>query len=88
MSEYNVCGVLVMARPEMGDVVEQALNKMEGVDVHARSETGRLVVTVEGELGGHFADKISDMSHIEGVMATSLVYHEIESEEPTEESVQ
>ena len=48
MSEnYNVCGVLVMASPELGPVVETSLSKIEGVEVHA-NENGKLVVTVEG----------------------------------------
>lgn len=88
MSEYNICGVLVMARPEMGAIVEDTLNKLEGVEVHARSESGRLVVTVEGALGRPVADTITNLSATKGVVATSLVYHEIETEESQQELAQ
>lgn len=82
MSDFNVCGVLVMAAPESGPVVEMTLNKIEGVEVHANNN-GKLVVTVEGPNTRDFANKISDFSNIEGVLSTSLVYHEIENHEPT-----
>lgn len=88
MSEYNVCGVLVMTRPEKGAVVEQALNEMEGVEVHARGDDGRLVVTVEGTQGHLLADTITGLAGIEGVISTSLVYHEIDTEEFPQESAQ
>ena len=62
MSEYNICGVLVMTSPSMGEVVEQALNEIEGVEVHARENDGKLVVTVEGPLGRACANTIADFS--------------------------
>lgn len=80
MSDYNVCGVLVMARPEKGVIVEQALNELDGVEVHARGDDGKLVVTVEGILGRETADAITQLNDIDGVVSTSLVYHEIETE--------
>ena len=86
MSEnYNVCGVLVMASPELGPVVETSLSKIEGVEVHA-NENGKLVVTVEGPNNRDFANKISDFSNIKGVLSTSLVYHEIETKESSNET--
>ncbi len=85
MNNYNVCGVLVMAVPESGPVVEAALNDIEGVEVHA-NENGKLVVTVEGPNTRGFANKISDFANIKGVLSTSLVYHEIETDETSNET--
>lgn len=81
MSEYNICGVLVMTNPNMGEIVEEALNNIEGVEVHARENGGKLVVTVEGPLGRACANTISDFSNISGVVSTSLIYHEIDSDD-------
>ncbi len=80
MSEYNVCGVLVMAHPEKGPAVEQALQHLPGVEVHARDADGRLVVTVEGAFSAECADTITQMALVDGVVSTSLVYHEIETD--------
>ena len=86
MSEYNICGVLVMTNPNLGEVVEDALNKMDGVEVHARENGGKLVVTVEGPHGRECANMITDFADIKGVVSTSLVYHEIESDGESSES--
>lgn len=80
MSEYNICGVLVMATPQKGSIIEDTLNKIEGVEVHAREDGGKMVVTVEGPLGRQLANIIGDFSNIDGVLSTSLVYHEIDSD--------
>ncbi|RMG38841.1 MAG: hypothetical protein D6720_00495 [Gammaproteobacteria bacterium] len=84
MSEYNVCGVLVMARPERSPEVERALLELPGVEVHARGDDGKLVVTVEGPVSARCADTITEMALIDGVISASMVYHEIdpEPEEP------
>lgn len=85
MSEYNVCGVLVTARPENSLRVEQALNALDGVAVHARADDGRLVVTVEGSPGRQCADTITGLNDTDGVVATALVYHETAHEAPQQE---
>ena len=86
MSEYNICGVLVMTNPDMGEIVETTLNEIEAVEVHARQNGGKLVVTVEGPLGRECANTITSFSDIKGVVSTSLVYHEIDSDEESPET--
>jgi nitrate reductase NapAB chaperone NapD len=34
MSEYHICGVLLLSRPEHGPVVERALKAMAGTELH------------------------------------------------------
>ena len=85
MKEYNVCGVLVMVRPENSSNISQAMNALDGVEVHAQNPDGRLVVTVEGALGRECADTLSHLAGMDGVISTSLIYHEIDTEQPLEE---
>jgi nitrate reductase NapD len=79
MNDFNVCGVLIMVDPSTSPKVEASLNQMEGVEVHA-NQKGKLVVTVEGPNTRDFANKIADFSNIKGVLSTSLVYHEIDTD--------
>jgi len=87
MNEYHVCGVLLMSRPEHAAMVEKALSEMPGVELHA-NEGGRMVVTVEGEEYRHCADAITELATLDGVASSSLVYHQIENEESSEEPLQ
>ncbi len=81
MNEYNICGVLVMGNPDKGAVIENTLNNIKGVEVHAREHGGKIIVTVEGPHSREIANIISGFSDIDGVLSTSLVYHEIDSEQ-------
>lgn len=77
----NVIGVLVHATPERVADVEAALVAMAGVEVHAATEDGRMVVTATDE-GARFAsDSLMAMNHVAGVLGTSLVYHAVEPDE-------
>lgn len=87
MNEYHVCGMLLMSRPEHVPKVAQALQGMDGVQLHA-SEGGRMVVTIEGSEYRHCADLMTELATLDGVASSSLVYHQIDTESVPEESVQ
>ena len=87
MNEYHVCGVLLMSRPEHAAKVAQAIGAMPGVELHA-NEGGRMVLTVEGTEYRHCADTMTQLATLDGVAASSLVYHQIDTESLPEESVQ
>ncbi len=70
----NVCGVLVRARPERGEAVARALAEMPGVEVHAATPDGRIVVTLEHESRRGVADALTAMHNVEGVLNAALVY--------------
>ena len=83
MSEYHICGVLLMSRPEHASMVASNLSTMPGVELHA-NEDGRMVVTVEGDEYRSCADTMTELSTMDGVASSSLVYHQIESEDSPE----
>ncbi len=85
MTEYHVCGVLLMARPGQAAAVAQALLGLAGVELHA-SAGGRLVVTLEGPSYGHCADLMARLAALAGVTASSLIYHQVDNESPQEEA--
>ncbi len=72
----NISGVLVRARPERMAEVEQALRDMPGVDVHASTAEGRLVITIEQADGRSMADTMVALHDLPGVIAASMVYHQ------------
>jgi nitrate reductase NapD len=85
MSEYHVCGVLLMARPEHAPKVTRALHRMPGVELHA-NDGGRMVVTVEGDGYEACTETMNKLATLDGVASSSLVYHQIDSETLPEES--
>ncbi len=84
MTEHNICGVLVMTRPEKLSVVENSLNALSGVEVHASKE-GKLVVTVEEATSSRCIERVRSLGDVEGVISTALIYQHSESEENEQE---
>ncbi len=80
----NICGVLVRARPERRAAVVRALEAMPGVEVHAATEDGRIVVTLERAGRAGVADTLSEMHNVEGVLTAALVYEHSETGNETE----
>jgi nitrate reductase NapD len=73
-----IAGVVVYARPGHIRAVEQAVSVQPGVEVHAVSEDGKLVVTIEGESRGEVADMIYKLDRLDGVMNAAMVYEHSE----------
>ncbi|WP_165498117.1 chaperone NapD [Siculibacillus lacustris] len=80
----NVIGVLVHVAPQGLDTARAALAAMDGVEVHAASADGRLVVTATDVAGRFAADSLMAMNHVPHVIGTALVYHacEPDADEP------
>ena len=81
----NISSLVVHVRPEQAGAARAALHALPGVEVHAASDDGRLVVTVEADSDASSTDTHALIAAVPGVMSASLVYHQFESD-PDEES--
>ena len=77
--EVHVAGLVVHAYPEAITRVERALRAIAGVDVHASSRDGKLVVTLEAPGEAEIADALVRIQTLDGVLAAALVYQHSES---------
>lgn len=76
----HIAGVVVHARPERLAAVRASLDNMAGLEVHATSPEGRLVVTVEGDARQAVADALTSLHRLDGVLSACLVYEHSETE--------
>ena len=74
MSEYNLCSALVHAKEGQLERVKKELEQQLGVEVHAVTDDGRLIVTVEDEKRKVVGDRIMGFYNIEGVLSASMIY--------------
>lgn len=77
----NLCSVVVQTRPSQVDAVRKRLLDLEGVEVHATTAAGKLVVTVEHADQGACGATIMDLHNVDGVLSAALVY---EYHDPTD----
>ena len=80
MSVINICGVLIHTLPEQAETVKQLLEQKQGVEVHAVSENGRLVVTVEKDTREETGETLNYFQNLDHVISASLVYQYFDDE--------
>ncbi len=76
----SICSMVVHSKPENLDHISASLNQMEGVEVRARDERGKLVVLIDHPKRSVVADSMMEMNHIDGVLNTSLIYEYFEED--------
>jgi len=81
---FNVCGLLAhVAEGKMAEV-RTTLDSFDGVEIHAETEDGRLVITIEDSEDVLAAERITEIDRLAGVINSSLVYHQFESQDKLE----
>nr|VFK55151.1 MAG: periplasmic nitrate reductase chaperone NapD [Candidatus Kentron sp. TUN]VFK61226.1 MAG: periplasmic nitrate reductase chaperone NapD [Candidatus Kentron sp. TUN]VFK62401.1 MAG: periplasmic nitrate reductase chaperone NapD [Candidatus Kentron sp. TUN] len=71
----DLCSILLHARPDNLSSVRNTLRALEGVEIHATTPDGRMVITVEGNNQEQFSRTVLQLQDIDGVIDASLVYH-------------
>jgi len=74
MNQYNICSALVHVKLEQLESVKQTLLNQVGVEVHAQTDDGRLVVTIESADRKEVGDRIMNFYKIGGVLSASMIY--------------
>ncbi len=84
----NISSVIVHAKPGTADSVQASLRAVAGVEVHAVSDEGKLIVTIETEDDRATASTYETIGQMDNVMSASMVYHQVESDPEMEISVE
>ncbi|KAF0165968.1 MAG: periplasmic nitrate reductase NapD [Rhodocyclaceae bacterium] len=76
----NISSAIIHALPGDVAVVQAGLATLAGVEVHAISPDGKLIVTIETDDDGSNVATYERIGQLDGVMSTAMVYHQTESE--------
>lgn len=76
----DISSVIVCAKPEDGQPVRGQLEALDGVEVHAVAEDGRMIVTIEAPSEEDTVKTYGVIGQLPGVLSVSMVYHQVESD--------
>lgn len=76
--EYHVTSLVVHAAPKAVSQVEADISALHGTDIHAVTDEGKLVITLEGETQRSILDNVEAINALEGVLNSSLIYHQVD----------
>lgn len=77
----NIAGVLVHARSDSSEQVAASLGQIPGLEIHARTEDHRFVVTIEEHDQAIISETLLKLYSVEGVLSAAMVYQHCEPEE-------
>jgi nitrate reductase NapD len=83
----NICSMVVHARPEHVTHVGRQLEELAGVEVHAGTDEGKLIVTVEQADDAQLKNTLVAINQLSGVLSAVMVYHHEEAEESMDEEI-
>ena len=72
----HIASMVIRTRPEDIRGIETSLNAMTGVDVHAVTTDGRLVVTIEGADRSICGERLMAIHAIPRLLSAGLVYEQ------------
>lgn len=76
----NISSVVVHARDGHLANVQNLLKHQSGIEVHAASPEGKLIITIETESDRETIAAYERLEQTEGVLSAAMVYHQVESE--------
>jgi nitrate reductase NapD len=76
--DFHICSLVVHARPENLAPVRDALGAISGIEIHAESPTGKLVVTMEALNDDEVVRTMAHIGELPGVLSTALIFQHTE----------
>ncbi|WP_286262923.1 chaperone NapD [Thalassotalea atypica] len=78
--EYHVASFVAHGRPESSEVLSQEIIAIEGAEIHAVSEEGKIVFTIEANNQKLIAARLDEFKHHDELMSLSPIYHQFLTE--------
>ncbi|CCK75286.1 MAG: chaperone NapD [Oleispira antarctica] len=76
-AESHISSFIVFCKAEKHQAVEKALQAQADLEIHGSDEKGKFVIVTEAKHQGIILDRIDLISAIDGVVNTSMVYHQV-----------
>ena len=77
--DTHFASLVVHCRPEQLQHAREAISQLDGADVPASDDNCKLVVMLELSSEGALLDRMSSIEQLDGVIAATMVFHQIEN---------
>ncbi len=74
----GICSMVLHTRPENIRQVCDQVEALEGAEVHAATERGKLVISVDLVDPCHYSETIMKLHNLSGVLSAALIYEHVE----------
>lgn len=75
----NISSAIVYAKSEQDTAVRAHLSQIQGVEVHAGTDDGKLIVTIESDNDRSAIDTYESIERMDGVLSIAMIFQQTES---------
>ncbi len=75
----NISSAIVYAKPDREPVLREQLLQVQGVEVHAATEDGKIIVTIEAANDREAIDTYEAIGRLDGVLNIAMIFQQTES---------
>ncbi|PTT48169.1 chaperone NapD [Aeromonas sp. HMWF016] len=76
--EFHVSSLVVLTQPTLRHQLAEEIAALDGAEIHAVTEEGKLVVTLEGASQRPIMAAIDAIQAMPGVLSAALIYHQFD----------
>lgn len=80
-AEFHVSSLVVLTQPSLRHRLAEQIGALDGAEIHAVSDEGKLVVTLEGPSQRPIMDAIDAINALPGVLSAALIYHQFDEDD-------
>ena len=76
----HISSLIVHARPGAEALFRSQISGLDGVELHAVVDDGRMIVTMESVDDAAIRNTYEAIERLDGVLSVAMVYHQVESD--------
>jgi nitrate reductase NapD len=76
--EVHISSLIVHVRADCRQAARASIAARDGIEIHGEDAEGRMVVVLETPSEAEILAHVAAINDIPGIVATSLIYHEID----------
>jgi nitrate reductase NapD len=84
--EIHISSLIVHSRIEQVEAVSRQMLDLDGVEIHAGQDIGKLILTLETVSESDIVRRLEAIHAIDGVLSAVLVFHHFEPLDPSVQS--
>jgi nitrate reductase NapD len=78
-SVLNISSAIVYAKPGEDLALRSYLSQIPGVEIHATTDDGKMIVTIETENDRSAVDTYEAIERMDGVLSVAMIFQQTES---------
>ncbi len=76
--EVHISSLIVYAKPDRLETVSLQISKLDEAEIYGKNPDGKIVVVVETDHQHFVSEVIDKINNLDGVVSTSLIFHQID----------